>query len=100
MIYHFRNLSNYYLRIAKVYLEKNFDRRKAFENLILAVAKRPLNGNAWVNLGVSGFPRSLIRWWKRKRYELWDRRKTEVLKNVRPQEKQNAEWLGENGWKE
>lgn len=76
--------SNYHLRIGKVYLEKNFNRRKAWNHFVLSVAQRPLNGTAWANLGVSMLPRPLIQYWKKKRYALWDRRRTEMAQAMRP----------------
>jgi len=91
--------SNYHLRIAKVYLEQNFNRRKASDNLIRAIMKRPLNGIAWANMLIALMPRFLIRNWKHKRYELWDKRKMEVLKNIRSQKEENAGLLGEKHWK-
>lgn len=59
--------SNYYLRIGKVYIEKNLQRRKAANNLFKSLLNYPLNGTAWFNLGLLLLPESVIKRWKRHR---------------------------------
>lgn len=59
--------SNYYLRIGKVFVEKNFHRKKAFKNLILSIRYSPLNLKAWFNLILLFFPLSIIKSWKKSR---------------------------------
>ena len=59
--------SNYYLRIGKVYIERNLQRRKAANNLIKSLLNYPLNGTAWFNLALLLLPESVIKRWKRHR---------------------------------
>lgn len=59
--------SNYYLRIGKIYIEKNLQRRKAAKNLIKSLLYYPLNGIAWFNLLLLVFPKVLIEKWKKYR---------------------------------
>jgi glycosyltransferase involved in cell wall biosynthesis len=61
------NESNYYLRIAKVFIEQNFDRRKALVNLSRSLLRNPGNPTAWFNFLLLTMPRSIIRGWKRTR---------------------------------
>ena len=62
--------SNYYLRIGKVYIERNFQRKKAFINLILSIQYSPLNGKAWFNLILLFLPLFIIKKWKQSRKAL------------------------------
>lgn len=63
--------SNYHLSIGRVYLSENFNRTKAIRHLFLSIQKRPMNSKAWFNLILSTFPKSIIRWWKKRRYDKW-----------------------------
>jgi len=63
--------SNYHLRIGKIYLEQNFNRGKALQNLLLSIQKRPVNGNAWFNLVLSLLPQLVVTRWKNMRYDRW-----------------------------
>ncbi len=56
--------SNYYLRIAKIYIEIEFHRGKATKNLLLAIINYPINKIAWFNLFLLLMPRTLINKWK------------------------------------
>ncbi len=58
-------MSNYFLKIGKVYIERNFQRKKAYKNLILSIKYFLLNGKAWFNLILLFLPLSLIRKWKK-----------------------------------
>ena len=50
----------YYLKIGKLYIEKIFDRNKAFKNLIRSILYYPINVNAWYNLFLILLPKSMI----------------------------------------
>lgn len=62
-----RKMSEYFLTVGKAYLEKNFNRKKAIENLLLSVAHLPINDRSWFNLVLALLPRQLIVKWKRSR---------------------------------
>jgi len=58
-------LANYYLRIGKIYLEQNFNRIKAIENLLRSLIIDPFQKLTWFNIMLSFLPKSLILKWKR-----------------------------------
>ncbi|MCK4395677.1 MAG: glycosyltransferase [Candidatus Marinimicrobia bacterium] len=58
-------MSNYFLKIGKVYIERNFQRKKAYKNLILSIKYFLLNGKAWFNLILLFLPLSIIKKWKK-----------------------------------
>lgn len=57
-------LSNYYLRIGKIYLEHNFNRALAVKNLLKSIWINPKNYNAFVNIFLATLPKALIFKWK------------------------------------
>ena len=57
-------MSNYYLRIGKIYLEFNFNRRLAIKNLIISLTYQPYNHIALFNLFISFMPRIAVNHWK------------------------------------
>lgn len=59
--------SNYYLNIAKIYLERNLDRNNSRKNIYKAIRHNVLNYIAWFNLFLLLFPVSYIRKWKNHR---------------------------------
>ena len=54
-------MSNYYLMVGKVYIERNFRRNKALTNLIISILYYPINGAAWFNLLLLILPCSAIK---------------------------------------
>lgn len=64
-----QRMSIYYLKIGKIFLEKNFQRKKAIRNFIQAIMFYPLNGNAWFNLLLSFLPIGVVKRWKSIRCE-------------------------------
>jgi hypothetical protein len=60
-------ISNYYLSIGKIFIERNFNRKKASVNFIRSIASSPLNGTAWFNFFLLFLPASLIHKWKKMR---------------------------------
>lgn len=62
-----QKLANYYLRIGKIYLEYNFNRKKAFKNLCSSLRYDLFNKITWFNLLLSMMPISLIILWKKSR---------------------------------
>lgn len=62
-----QKLANYYLRLGKIYLEYNFNRRKAFKNLFYSLRYDLFNKITWFNLFLALMPISLITKWKKSR---------------------------------
>lgn len=60
-------LANYHLRLGKIFLEHNFNRKKAIKNLILSLKCEFFNKVTWFNLFLSFMPQSLILVWKKSR---------------------------------
>jgi glycosyltransferase involved in cell wall biosynthesis len=60
-------MSNYYLRIGKIHIEKRFDRRMAFNNIIRSIYFNPLNKYSYFNLFLLGLPYRFIAFWKNSR---------------------------------
>lgn len=56
--------SNYYLRIGKIHIEYNFNRKIAIKNIIKSISLNPLNGVAWFNIILIVLPFWVIRLWK------------------------------------
>jgi len=63
----FFKISNYHLRIGKIFIEECFNRKKALYNLFLSIIYRPLNYIALFNLFLTLMPKLLIRKWKHHR---------------------------------
>ena len=59
--------SNYYLKIGKIFIEHNFNRRYALKNLLLSVKNYPFSITAWFNLLLTFMPKFRIRKWKQSR---------------------------------
>lgn len=59
--------ATYFLRIGKIYLEKNFNRKKAFINLIKSFCLSPLSIITVSNLILCFLPKAMIMKWKRSR---------------------------------
>lgn len=57
-------LANYYLRVGKLYIENNFNRKKAIGTLIQCIKIEPFNKIAWFNILLCLFPRGVIAYWK------------------------------------
>ncbi|MFV8341103.1 glycosyltransferase family 2 protein [Flavobacterium sp. XS2P39] len=62
-----QKLANYYLRLGKIYLEYNFNRKKAFKNLCSSLRYDLFNKITWFNLLLTVMPISLIIIWKKSR---------------------------------
>ncbi|MEA4851608.1 MAG: glycosyltransferase [Paludibacter sp.] len=60
-------LANYYLRIGKIFIEQNFNKKKALLNLCRSISLNPFQKLAWFNLFLVLFPKALIIKWKRSR---------------------------------
>jgi glycosyltransferase involved in cell wall biosynthesis len=60
-------LANYHLRLGKIFLEYNFNRKKAIKNLCVSLRYEFFNKVTWFNFFLSFMPRSLIFSWKRSR---------------------------------
>ena len=57
----------YFLRIGKVYLERNFNRKQAIKMLVKSLIFSPLDTTTWFNLFLTILPRSVILKWKESR---------------------------------
>jgi glycosyltransferase involved in cell wall biosynthesis len=62
-----QKFANYYLRLGKIFLEYNFNRKKAFKNLCCSLRYDFFNKITWFNLLMTIMPLSLIIIWKRSR---------------------------------
>lgn len=61
-------MSDYYLRIGKVYIEYNFNRKNAFINLVISIFWKPYNIHSWFNIFLLLLPNKAIKKWKDKRF--------------------------------
>ena len=57
----------YYLRLGKIYLEHNFNRKKAAMMLFKSLRLMPLNATSWFNLGLVLLPKKIVYEWKKSR---------------------------------
>jgi len=62
-----QKLANYYLRIGKIYIEYNFNRKKAIDNFYLSIRYIPFDKVTWFNLVLCFLPKFIIVKWKKSR---------------------------------